>query len=268
MSSSKVAPGSRLFPASFDPVVVTGGAVSAWFSLSHPSTVITGSGYSSVADVLDPSNPATQGTDADRPANQLSNNGLPIMSFASSYLTTPLTSARNGATHWGCAGWVRYTGSGNQGFVTIFNISGGASASKVAPLIVGTTFECHLLIYVSGNNGRRATSPSASAAASTWLFLTYEYDANGATEADRNVISIGGVAQTLGFTDAGSGGTTGALVVPTGNMIIGGVGTTSNPLTGLIGPNLYLFGSKMAGATAGLLTPAARTALMNYQQPT
>ncbi len=64
--------------------------------------------------------------------------------------------------------------------------------------------------------------------------------------------------------------TLGTLFAATGNIMIGNGqdGAASSPLNGLIGPNIYAFGSKMAGATTGLLTTAARTALMNFEAPT
>lgn len=267
MTSSKVKRGSKLFPT--DPVAAAGGALSAWFQLARGT--VTGAGYSSVPDSLDASSPAVQSTDARRPENQLSNNGLPVMSFGANHvLGSPLTTARNGATFWGLGAWVRPTTINSfKLIVAIANTTGGASANKILPHVALDTFR--LGVYVSGSAGRNATTPSTSVAANTWYFVTFEYDANGATEALRNVITINGVPQTLSFVDFGAGGTTGALQTPTGNLLIGNQQDTTsalNPFTGLMGPNLYMFGSKMTAAATGLLTQQARLALMNYQRPT
>lgn len=246
-------------------------ALASWFRLADAASVITGSGYSSVRDILDPSNPAVQSTDGRRPINQSASNGLPVMSFTTNHvLAAPLTAARNGATFWGMAGWVRPTNvSGAKAIGAVSGLPGGASAFKIIPYLSGSAVA--LIAYISGTDGRNAASPSAVVSAATWHFVTFEYDGSGATEADRNVITIGGVAQALTFSNIGAGGTTGALPTPTGNLLIGNQqdsGAASTPFVGLMGPNLYLFGSKMAGATSGLLTAAARTALMNFEVPT
>ncbi len=276
MTSSKVKPGSKLFPT--DPIAATGGAaggvLSAWFSLTNSGATVTGAGYSSVPDLLDASNPAVQATDARRPTNQTSSNGLPIMTWPGSgnqVLASPLTTARNGASQWGCAAWVRLADVAGsfRSVVTILNATGGGSADKVAAH--ASTTEYRLNAYSSDTNGRRAESPALSAVAATWQFVTFEFDSTGANEAARSAISINGVAQTLDFSSIGVGTVPTALTVPTGNLLIGsGANAASSSLvfSGSMGPNLYLFGAKMAGAGVGLLTQQARLALMNYQRPT
>jgi hypothetical protein len=61
-----------------------------------------------------------------------------------------------------------------------------------------------------------------------------------------------------------------ALQQPTGGTatICGQQPNGTNAWVGDIGPNVYIFGSKMTGATQGLLTTAARTALLNFEAPT
>ncbi len=270
MTTSKVKRGSKLFPS--DPVTAASGALSAWFTLF--GSTITGSGYSSVRDVLDAANPATQSTDARRPTNQTSSNGLPIMTWpgtGNQVLASALTTARNGASQWGCGAWVRLADvAGNfRSIVSILLATGGASADKVAAH--ASTNEYRLNAYAADTNGRRAESPAASAVAATWQFLTFEFDSTGANEASRSAISINGVPQTIDFSSIGTGTVPTALTVPTGNLLIGsGANAASSSLvfSGSMGPNLYLFGAKMAGAGVGLLTQQARLALMNYQRPT
>lgn len=272
MTSSKVKAGSKLFPT--DPVSATGGALSAWFSLTASGATVTGSGYSSVPDRLDASNPAVQSTDARRPTNQTSNNGLPIMTWPGSgnqVLSASITSARNSSTHWGCAAWVRAStlAPATQAIVSILSTATGASADKCIGYVASTTFGGN--VYASNGNGRRAVSPAGSAVVSTWQFVTFEFDSTGATEAVRNAVTINGVAQTLTITSIGVGTVPTSLTTPTGNLLIGSgtnAASSSFVFSGSMGPNVYLFGSKMAGATEGLLTPAARVALMNYERPT
>lgn len=267
MTSSKVKAGSKLFPT--DPVAAAEGAVSAWYQLARGT--VTGSGYSSIPDALDASNPAVQSTDARRPVNQTSNNGLPVMSFgANSVLGSPLTTARNGATFWGSAAWVRPTNvAGAKAITAVTSLTGGASAFKIIPYLSGSAVA--IIVYISGTDGRNAASASSVVTAATWHFVTFEYDATGATEAARTVITLNGVPLALTFSNIGAGGTTGALPTPTGNLLIGNqqdTGAASTPFVGLMGPDYYLFGAKMTGVASGLLTQQARLALMNYQRPT
>ncbi len=267
MTTSKVKRGSKLYPT--DPAAAASGALSAWFTLI--GSTVTGSGYSSVRDLLDASNPAVQSTDGRRPINQTSNNGLPVMSFTTNHvLAAPLTTARNGATFWGLGAWVRPTNvSGAKAIAAVTALTGGASAFKIIPYLSGSAVA--LIAYISGTDGRNAATAGSVVAATTWAFVTFEYNGGGATEADRNVITVNGVPLSLTFSNIGAGGTTGALPTPTGNLLIGNqqdTGAASTPFVGLMGTNLYLFGAKMTGAASGLLTQQARLALMNYQRPT
>lgn len=252
--------------AGFSPLALA--PVSSWFRLAQGT--IAGSGYSSVPDLLDPASPATQATDARRPTNQTSNNGLPIMTWSGNQvLAAPLTTARNGATHWGCAGWVRLANlTAVKTLVSIRDLTGGSSASKIT--VSADTATGRVVVFVASSDGRRGDS-AAAFSAGTWAFMTCEYDADAATEAARATITVDGTVRALTFSNFGVGGVTGALATPTGNLLIGNqqdAGSSSNVWVGSLGPNLYLFGSKMAGATEGLLTAAARTALMNFEAPT
>lgn len=270
MTTSKVKRGAKLFPT--DPVAAAGGALSAWFSLTAAGATVTGAGYSSVPDRLDASNPATQSTDARRPTNQTSSNGLPIMTWPGSgnqVLVASLTSARNG-TSWGCGMWVRPStlAPATQALVSILNTATGASGDKFIAYVATDLYGHNA--YASNGDGRRAQAPVASALVSTWQFVTAEFDAAGGSEATRNVVTVDGAVQSLTFTSIGAGTAPTSLPTPTGNLLIGSgtnAASSSFVFSGSMGPNIYLFGAKMAGAGVGLLTQQARLALMNYQRP-
>jgi hypothetical protein len=270
MTSSKVKPGSKLFPT--DPVAATGGAggaVSSWLSLPHASSVIAGAGDSSVHDILN-ANPATQSTDGRRPAGE-TNGGQPCMRFATNdVLVWPLIAANNGTTRTGFAFWFKTDAIGSfQNLIEINTGTGGASGRKLS-LFIRNTGPIYADMYSSptGTSGTTGQGPVLSAL--TWYFVTLEYDASAATDALKLTITLGGVAQTLAFTPFGAGSLT-TLPTVTGNALIGNrvnAGSPDLPFQGLIGPNFWCLGAKQAGAGQGLLTQQGRLALMNYQRPT
>ncbi len=256
-----------------DPVSVTGGALSAWLRVALGT--ITGSGYSSIPDMLDGSNPAVQATDARRPVAATSANGLPILACATSLLQLPLTAARNGTTQWGFAAWIKQTGGSFPVHASIDSAgAGGASARKLFCLQAAASSPTNL-----GVTAFNATSTAARKGvingvltASTWKFVSVELNlGTGGAEALRAVITLNAAVQSLTFSD--DTGTPGSvptsMPAPTGNVNLFAQNTSAlNPFVGNMGPNIYLFGSAMPGATEGLLTPAARTALMNFEAPT
>lgn len=249
--------------AEFQPYQLS--AVSSWFRLAHPSTAITGSGYSSVHDVLNPSSPATQGTDARRPPNATSSNGLPIVDVTAHVLSIPVIDARNGTTYWGFAGHFRRTGGTFPSRVAMRAVA-GSSADKLDTQSAsgdGDRLAFHSL------NGAGADSVSEIDGASplnTWQFLTYEFNGDGATDADKCVITVDGVVQTLTFSGAAMPS---ALVSVTGTiMYLAQQSGGTNPFVGQAGPNWYFFNAKMAGVTQGLLTAPARSSLSTFERPT
>jgi hypothetical protein len=94
----------------------------------------------------------------------------------------------------------------------------------------------------------------------------------GEAETVRVVASRDGALQTCAYAD--NNGTPGtfasSMQVPTGsmNLFAQNASTGGNGWVGDIGPNIYIFGSRMAGATEGLLTPAARALLTSFEAPT
>lgn len=240
-------------------------AVAAWLRI--PEGTITGSGYSSVPDKL-ASNPATQGTDADRPPSATSANGFSIMDLdgTSDFLSWPAASNNNQTVTCGYAGWLK------PDIVS--------SAQGILCAIPGATNRIELLrssadlsvdIYISQFSSRRGAIASVFAAG-TWVFVTWEYDGGGANDAARCTITINGVVQTLTFSDSsGAPGAMPATLVNTAGPFLIGCRIAASHTgcwDGKFGPNQFVLGSKMTGATQGLLTASARTALMNFEAPT
>lgn len=262
MSSSKVKRRSKLFPT--DPVTATEGAVSSWFSLAHPSSVVTGSGYSSVHDILNPSSPATQGTDARRPPGATSN-GLPILTTTTGFVTCPVIAARTNVTTWGFWAWLRQstTADNLQSFHT--TSASGTDVNRHFLFFLTSGTALRFRVFATDANSRDNTVSGLTA--SQWNFVTVEFNGNRAADA-RSIITINGAvpSQTYG-TGTGITEIPATLRAVTGNGAIVGLGSGGPYFVGSWGTNFGFFGSAMSGATVGLLTTSARLALMNYQRP-
>jgi hypothetical protein len=223
-------------------------------------------GISAVPDVLN-SNPAVQSVDARKPVIENSANGLPCMRFATNdVLAWPITPQSAGGLASGYALWFRPDSVAVTNRLTrIAAVTGGASGTRLS--LTGISSAMQGIASSNGTN-TRANTTSSGVITTGWNFATIEYDPDGVTEVERLTVTVNGVP--MAGTFSGSGVLT-ALFVATGNMLIGnGIddGSGSGPLNGLIGPNIFAFGSKMPGATTGLLTATARTALMNFEAPT
>lgn len=231
--------------------------VSAWLRVDD--AVRDGSGISLVPDMLN-TNPAVQTVAARKPSLELSANGLPCMRFATNdQLTWPITpqSLASNQTGWGL--WVKLgVASGNYGIMRARNESGGASANKLSLTFATSGYQA--AYYVSAVSGLR----TAAIATTDWQFITIEFDGGEPLAELQRTLTHNGVLS--GST--GGGATSGALQSATGNILIGNGGSDSLPLNGLIGPNIYAFSGKMSGAEFGVLTTAARNALMNFEAPT
>jgi hypothetical protein len=234
--------------------------VAAWLRLQNAT--VTGSGYSSVPDVLS-SNPAVQGTDARRPVNATAANGLPIATFTDDFLDWPLVNGSNNQSPaWGLALWVKCTADGTPR--RIWSAMTAQASANRAELNQDTNGArgLHCDIYINNTSTRRGATQTTTTAGG-WSFVTVEYDGAQATEAARCIVTIDGSVKTLTFSDAN--GTPGAmpatLVQPTGSVYIGARDTVPNqPFVGSIGPNIYVLNRQ--------LTAAERTALMGFEQPT
>lgn len=258
--SSKVRMGSKLFPT--DPVAATNGSVTSWFSFGHPSSVITGAGYSSVHDILNPSSPATQSTDARRPPPATSANGLPIVTVSASNLSVPLISARIGTAAWGFWGWLKQSSTADA--VVSFGTSGGASANFAWFNFNTSGTNCKTELW-TGAQSRRCEKGSLSTGA--WKFFTLEF--NGALSGDaRYTLTVDAAPQTVTFLGS-LGSVPASLPVVTGpGSILSFTSAGGFPFVGSVGTNFGFLGSAMSGASEGLLTQQGRLALMNYQRPT
>ncbi len=232
--------GSR---GSFYPTQVS--AVSAWLRLANAT--ITGSGYSSVPDVLGATSPAAQGTDAQRPVNATSANGLPIANFTNDFLAWPLAAANNGSVKNGFACWCKSTLVGLQNLFVIWNAGAGASAAKVDFFANGSSLSWFMDVGGSA-------SKAAYMTANVWHFVTVEYDGSQATDQLRCLVTVDGVVLATTNTTVPTSQPT-----PTGNAAIGGFGN-SQFWVGSLGPNFFELNRQ--------LTASERAALMAFEVPT
>lgn len=234
-------------------------AVSAWLRLALGT--VTGSGYASVPDVL-ASNPATQGTDAQRPVNTTAGNGLPTATFTDDYLDWPLATGNNGATKWGVAFWMNSTADGTvRRIISVrrTGASGGASVDKLEVCYQtgrGLMFDC----YASDGQAYRCRSDTVATGLHFW---TVEGDFTLATDALKTVITLDGTPLTCSFETAAGvqAAMPSSLPQPTGSIYIGALTTVpAFPFTGILGPNLYILNRQ--------LTAGERTALRTFEAPT
>jgi hypothetical protein len=240
------------------------GAVSAWLRFSQGT--VTGAGYSSVPDVLN-SNPAVQATDANRPVNGTSANGLPIATFTDDFLAWPLANGSNNQSPaWGIAFWLRCTPDGTVRRIWSIRLpgaSGGASDNRIEICSDSNASRGIFAdVYNSTVTARRG-AVQASFAAATWTFFTLEYDGAQGTEAGKLLITTGGTVRTLSFSDAAGapGAMPATLIQPTGNAHLGAQTTAGgNPFVGDVGPNVFVLTRQ--------LTAAERAALMGFEVPT
>lgn len=249
---------------------ITGGAISSWFRLDHPGSVVTGLGYSRVEDVLDPSSPATQSTDAQRPPAAVSANGLPILACVADALSVPIIAARNSITTWGFWAHLRRTGGTNPSPVASRALS-GSSVNRLDAQAITAADDANIFFWNAASTTARQGRKASAYPVNTWVAVTYEFDGGGATEADRCVITLDGVVQTLLFSDivGAPGAMPTTLADPTGTISVCAQQLNgTNPWVGNYGPNFGFMGSKMPGSAQGLLTPAARLALSNFERPT
>lgn len=244
--------------AGFTPLALA--PVSSWFRLA--GSTITGSGYSSVRDVINPSSPATQGTDARRPPGATSSNGLPILNVTAATLSVPLIAARVGTAAWGFWAWLNQT-SGADALIS-FGTTGGATGGNHSWFNFNTSGTNGKVELWDGASSRRCDTTFAVGA---WKFVTLEF--NGALSGDARFVStINGAVQTPAFSGS-LGAVPATLNAVTGSASMLSFNTGGGfPFVGNVGPNWGFLGAAMSGATEGLLTSAARTALMNFEAPT
>lgn len=248
----------------FSPTTLS--AVSAWLR-----NTTTSGNISSVTDLIN-ANPAVQSVDGRRPAGEASG----AMTFLTNdVLSWPLIGneedpgvINNGTRQFGVVLFVEHDALGaEEAYATISNLTGSASAMKLDFKKITTNF-LRVDLFVDASNARRITATD-NALTTGSTCITFEMDLDAATEPEQVVMTVGGtiVTQTganlVGTPDLSLGLAAGV----TGNLLIGNRrdSTAASPFQGRMGRNLFFLGSKMAGATQGLLTVDARTALRNFE---
>lgn len=245
---------SRGFNPALDP------ALSAWLSLS--ASAQSGGEWTSIVDVLNPSNPVTQ-TDTDRrSAVGSSANGLPTMVFDGTDVHVwALDAATNNRTD-------------TQGYWLWFMPASVASVQHLVSLVSPTATAQKLDVYannaqvfcecyISGVAGRFGRTGNVLSAGE-WSGVYIQYDSSRGGDANLAIFH-NGASQSLTYGNLGAGGTLGALPTVTGSALIGGLtnsDTPSQPIAagGQLGPNAYAFRSN--------LTDAQIAQYLSYQRPT
>lgn len=253
------------------PIAQLGGALSAWLRFALGTTDVNG--FSSVPDMLN-TNPAVQATDGRKPDRVLAANGLPLADFVLDNLSWPLAASNNATTRYGVFfHMIPDTVSGDEYIFTAWTgNTGGGNAARLILARSGTSLQAYVSHASDGSSVRLAQLANVFAAA-TPVCVGFEFNPAGANEAAQCVLSKDGVAGSASFSDSGGtpGGMPAALQNPTGNLIIGAFENADVPLLPVdakIGPNLFVLNAAMAGVASGLLTPAARLALSNFERPT
>lgn len=240
-----------------DPSTIS--AVSAWLRLAGGT--VTGSGYSSVPDVM-ASNPASQGTDARRPVNTTAANGFPTATFTDDLLDWPLATGNNGATKWGVAFWMNSTADGTVRRLVSIRRSGASGGASVDKLEVcyqtgrGLMFD----VYASDSQAYRCRSDTTASGLHFW---TVEGDFTLATDALKTVITLDTAPLTCSFETAAGvqAAMPASLPQPTGSSFIGAQTTVpNNPFTGILGPNIFFLNRQLTASERGIL--------MNFERPT
>ncbi len=245
-----------------DPVTITEGAVSSWFRLAHPNSIITGSGYSSVADVLNLSSPATQGTDARRPPPAVAANGLPIITVSASALVIPATTARFATAKWGMWMWLKRNTSADN--ICSAGTTPGSSVNRLYTNVVGAVFRAQVF---NSDSSQSRNCDVSSGTINTWKFFTVEFNSDFAGDLAM-CMTVDGTPIVPTFSGV-LGAVPSALRAITGNASFAAFSSAASfPFIGSMGGNWGFMNASMAGVTTGLLTPAARTALMNFERPT
>ncbi len=239
-------------------------AVSAWLRVAN-ATLVSGD-ISSLPDSLN-TNPAVQTVAGRRPTLENSaGNALPCMRFATNdVLSWPITAQSSASSQAGWGLWVKPDGvATSQTFIRVGNNTGGANGTKLICQATNATLACS----ASHDGTTIKVNTTGNVLDTGWHFVTLEYDAAAGTDGAKITVTVDGAVQTPSITGTA---TLSTLFAATGNILIGNrqdAASASNQLDGLIGPNIYAFASKTAGATTGLMSTAERLALMAFERPT
>lgn len=241
--------------------------------LDLTTATVTGSGYSSVPDLL-ASNAAVQAVDARRPVNGTSNSQAIATYTTASATCLVLPNAANNnndlTTIVGFACWLRFATYGGI-FKYLIDVGGANGTYDNCKFEIATDSSRRINVYHFGAdtnnyNGRLALSANASCpVAGTWFFLRWAFSGGQATEALRCRTFVDEVEKTNTFSNVGAGGDPRALRVSASNVpiVIGNYqdGTDATyAMSAAMGPLLYFFKRDLSAAQ-GL-------ALMNHRRPT
>ena len=223
-------------------------AVGCWLRNATLSGAI-----SSVADLANPSSPATQATSARQPTG----NADGSMSFGGDdCLIVPFHANNQSTTAIGFCFWLNNTSLAAQRNPFSQTGAAGASSSRGRLDILTTGAGTR----TGGAAGGQGDNAAGSFTAGAPHFISVEFD-GAAALGSRHSLFIDNVLI------ASSGDTLpAALTSATGTWTIGAIDTSGTTgVLGSMGRNFYVLNSKMAGATQGLLTSTARAALMNFE---
>lgn len=170
--------------------------------------------------------------------------------------------------HWGWAAWLLPNSLSGQGSL----IRMGA-ATTAEPFVAGDALrlevfdgqiDLNVCLDATGANIRRATS-GVLLSTSVPKFLTVECAFDAATDAEKVVVTVDGVVQSISFgVFAGTAAAMPATLqaCPAVSMFDRRTNATATTFAGRTGRNIFILGGKEPGATLGLLTPFGRRALM------
>jgi hypothetical protein len=209
-------------------------------------------------------NPAVQSVNARKPVIETSF-GLPCLRFATNdVLRWPITAQSAATSYAGWGMWFKQDVSSTV--MRLIRVSTGTNGASGFGLNMTSSAGAYVGAYsADGASGNFSQLSVSGALDTSWVFITLEWSRDGTSTATRLTLTKNGEV----LSGAATGIVNAALFAATGNILIGNAndGVASGAVNGLIGPNIYAFGSKMAGATEGVLTPAARLSLMLYGNP-
>jgi hypothetical protein len=189
-------------------------------------------------------------------------------------LAVPPHAGNNGLIQWGFACHIALDDTTVQH--RILRVGPGTANDPVATdshaINIGTTEAISFTAYTDalGTSSYRGVT-GVGVISTTYVFLTVEIDLAAATDAEKCVITIDASIQALTFGN--QTGTPNAFPAalqgaPSDLALMNRrTNASSFPVIGRMGPNIYFLNAKMAGATQGLLTPAARALLADFERP-
>lgn len=261
---------------SFDPLQLAA-VIGAMLDPGSASTVVTGSGISSLADNFGGS-PATCAVDAGRPPLITTSNSEKVAQGVNDFLAYPRSSANNQLVTWWWGGFVLLDDVAatkrilRYGTTNVNIVQPGESHSIT--VLSDERVQFLVCTDATGANIRACSSNVAQLTNTAYVFLTVEFNGNFANETDKVVISADGTVAAVSFND--SAGTPGAMPAALqgqpaspSDIALMSIRSAAFIGSGFIGKiGLQYFGKAAeAGVTSGCLTPATRLNLANFRRP-